>query len=336
MTARQKVLIVDDRRENLFALRQILHEVDVEVIEATSGNEALAATLDHDFAVAILDVQMPGMTGFELANYLRGDKKTQELPIVFLTAVYGDEQHVFKGYEAGGIDYITKPYSPKVLLCKLKVFLEMDRNRRELTMHRDHLETLVAARTAELKERIKELKCLYALSRLVAEPGRSIDETLRAAVELIPSGWQYPEITCARIVFVGTAFASANYRETAWMQSADLVSAGQTVGTVEVCYLEERPALDEGPFAKEKRELIINIARQIDTMLERKQGDEALRQLNAELEQRVRERTTKLEQKNHELEQMNKAFVGRELRMLELKERIQELEQPSDSEGPRT
>jgi len=273
MIVKQKILIVDDKRENLFALRQILYEVEAEVIEAISGNEALAATLDNDFAVAILDVQMPGMTGYELAEYLRGDKKTEEIPIVFLTAAFGDEQHMFKGYEAGGVDYITKPYSPKILLSKLKIFLEMDRNKRELTMHRDHLETLVTLRTAELKERVKELKCLYAIASLVAKPCVSIDETLQAAVNLLPPGWMYPEITCARIVFEGREFASANFSDTAWKQSSDLMLAGETVGTVEVCYLEERATLDEGPFIQEERELITNIARQIGIMIERKRAD---------------------------------------------------------------
>jgi PAS domain S-box-containing protein len=284
MTARQKILIVDDRKENLFALRQVLREVDAEVIEATSGNEALAATLNNDFAVAILDVQMPVMTGYELAEYLRGDKKTENLPIVFLTAVYGDEQHVFKGYEAGGVDYITKPYPPKVLLSKLKIFLEIDRNRREIIMHRDHLEKLVAEQTMQLKERVKEMKCLYAIASLVSEPCKSIDEMLKGAVELIPPGWQYPEITCAKIVFGGREYVSANFRDAAWKQSADLVIAGNTLGRVEVCYLAERPELDEGPFFSEERELIINIARQIGIMIERKRTEEDIRNSKEEWE----------------------------------------------------
>ena len=93
---RQRILIVDDRKENLVALRQVLRELGAEIVEATSGNKALAATLDHDFAVAILDVMMPGMSGYELAEHLRGDQKTGAMPIVFVTASYADEQHMFK------------------------------------------------------------------------------------------------------------------------------------------------------------------------------------------------------------------------------------------------
>jgi PAS domain S-box-containing protein len=124
---RQKILIVDDRRENLLALSQVLTPLDLEIVEALSGNQALAATLDHRFALAIVDVMMPGMDGYELAGHLRGDAKTCNLPIIFLTAVYSEEERIFKGYEAGAVDYIIKPYNPVVLLSKVRVFLELDR-----------------------------------------------------------------------------------------------------------------------------------------------------------------------------------------------------------------
>ena len=155
MSEKQKILIVDDKVENLVALRHILGELDVEVVEATSGNLALAATLDHQFALAILDVQMPEMSGYELATYLREDEKTKQTPIIFLTAYSTDEQSLFMGYEAGGIDYIIKPYEPKILLGKARLFLEMDGYRRELQVYRQRLETLVAERTKALQLEIK-------------------------------------------------------------------------------------------------------------------------------------------------------------------------------------
>jgi PAS domain S-box-containing protein len=158
--SRQKILIVDDKEANLIALEKVLRQVDAEVIKARSGDDALKAVLNHDFALLILDVQMPGMDGYELASHLRGDDTTKVIPIVFVTAALADEQHMFKGYEAGGMDYIVKPYAPKILVGKVKVFLEMDHYRRELQMHRDHLEALVAERTAELKERERYFRSL--------------------------------------------------------------------------------------------------------------------------------------------------------------------------------
>jgi signal transduction histidine kinase len=158
MNPLQKILIVDDRKENLVALRQVLQGVEAEIVEASSGNEALSATLDHTFALAILDVMMPEMSGFELAKHLRGDTTTRLMPIIFVTAAYQDEHNLFTGYESGGIDYIVKPYAAEVLLAKVNIFLQLDRQKQELIRHRDQLETLVAERTANLEHELQERK----------------------------------------------------------------------------------------------------------------------------------------------------------------------------------
>lgn len=128
----QKILIVDDRADDLFALEKVLGETGAEIVKAENGNEALSAALNHDFALAILDVQMPGMDGYKLAELLRNEERTNGLPIIFLSAVYSDAYHVFRGCEAGAVDFITKPYDPKVLISKVKVFLQLDRQRMEL------------------------------------------------------------------------------------------------------------------------------------------------------------------------------------------------------------
>ena len=156
MMGKQKILVVDDKRENLVTLRQVLREADADLVEATSGNEALAATLDHQFSLAILDVQMPQMSGYELATYLRQDENTRQIPIIFLTAHSDDELSVFKGYESGGIDYIVKPYDPAIMRGKVRQFLEMDLARSELRDHRDRLEAMVAERTQALHQEVME------------------------------------------------------------------------------------------------------------------------------------------------------------------------------------
>ena len=283
MEQRQKILIVDDRRENLVALKQVLSSLDADIIEATSGNQALAATLDHDFAVAILDVMMPGMNGYELAEHLRRDRKTCVIPIVFVTASYVDEQHMFDGYAAGGVDYIVKPYSAEVLLGKVRVFLEIDGYREELKRHRDRLDDLVKERTAELSERIKEIRCLYAISNLVAGPCISIKTALGEAVELIPQGWRFPEIACARVVFEGHEFSTANFRDTPWKQCADIILHGERLGGVEVGYLDEMPQRHEGSFSEEERSLLDDIARQLGVLIERERIRTREQHLNAVL-----------------------------------------------------
>jgi DNA-binding response OmpR family regulator len=149
---RQKILIVDDKEANLAALESTLKKVDADVFRALSGQEALAQVLDHDFAIIILDVRMPVMDGYEVAGYLKADQATKNIPVIFVSAEYPDEEHIFKGFDAGAIDYMLKPYSPKILLSKVAVLLEMDRNHRELQRHRDYLEEIVELRTRELAE----------------------------------------------------------------------------------------------------------------------------------------------------------------------------------------
>ena len=126
-----KILIVDDKEENLVALEYHLSDIqNIEIVKSTSGNEALKQTLTHQFACAILDVQMPEMDGYELAELLRFREKTKTLPIIFVSAVYSDDYHIFKGYEAGAVDFILKPWEPKILLSKIKVFLELDQQKK--------------------------------------------------------------------------------------------------------------------------------------------------------------------------------------------------------------
>jgi signal transduction histidine kinase len=141
----QKILIVDDREEDLFVLEKALRDTETEIVKAVNGNDALTATLYHEFALAILDVYMPDMSGFELASFLRSDDKTRSLPIIFITATLYDQANTFKGYESGAIDYIVKPYNPLVLQCKAKAFLE-------LAKYRKNLEEIVQERTAQLEK----------------------------------------------------------------------------------------------------------------------------------------------------------------------------------------
>lgn len=132
MEAVSKILIVDDKSENIFSLEQILAEVDATLITAKNGNEALIASLNHDFALAILDVQMPDMDGYELAELLRSEKKNRTLPIIFVSAVYSSDYHIFKGYETGAVDFLVKPFDDKILLGKVQVFLNLYRQKHEL------------------------------------------------------------------------------------------------------------------------------------------------------------------------------------------------------------
>ncbi len=129
MLEKPKILIVDDIRSNLVALRKLLGRLDCEVIEANSGNEALSYCIDFDFALALLDVDMPGMDGYEVARLLKEEPATQQTPVIFVTATYEDQEHRLLGYKAGAVDYIQKPVDDLVLLSKAAIFIELYNNR---------------------------------------------------------------------------------------------------------------------------------------------------------------------------------------------------------------
>lgn len=129
---KQSILIVDDHRENLVALEAILDAPERNLVMASSGNEALNLALRHDFALILLDVQMPEMDGFEVAALMRKNKRTRNIPIIFVTAISKEDSYVFRGYECGAVDYLFKPINQQVLEAKVEVFLELDLQRRKL------------------------------------------------------------------------------------------------------------------------------------------------------------------------------------------------------------
>jgi PAS domain S-box-containing protein len=158
--------------------------------------------------------------------------------------------------------------------------LELAATRDDLKRLNEHLEDLVKERTAALTERVKELECLYSISALVQKADSSLEKVIQDAVDLLPQGWQYPEITCARVILDEQEFATANFRSTAWRQSSPILVSGEPSGRIEVYYLEERPECDEGPFLKEERKLIDDIARQLSGFVERQRAQEKLKHLN--------------------------------------------------------
>jgi PAS domain S-box-containing protein len=129
---RPAILIVDDVPANLVALDRLLSPMGADVVKAGSGNEALALCLDRDFALVLLDVDMPAMDGYEVAELLRGEDRTARLPIIFVTAAYRDEGHLLRGYGAGAVDYIEKPVNDFVLRSKVQVFLDLYVSRQRL------------------------------------------------------------------------------------------------------------------------------------------------------------------------------------------------------------
>ena len=143
MTARVKCLLVDDLEENLLALSALLRREDVEILQARSGAAALELLLAHDVALAFLDVQMPDMDGFELAELMRGSDRTRHVPIIFVTAGVRDQYRLFKGYDTGAVDFLYKPIDPHILKSKADVFFQLYRQKQQLARQLEELtETL--------------------------------------------------------------------------------------------------------------------------------------------------------------------------------------------------
>jgi signal transduction histidine kinase/DNA-binding response OmpR family regulator len=181
------VLIVDDKAENIFSLRRTLELNDFEVDSAGSGVEALRKILKHDYSLIILDVQMPGMDGFEVAEAISGYSKARDIPIIFLSAVNTDKKFITRGYTSGGIDYVTKPVDPDVFMLKVKTLNRLYEQNRELERTRLNLLEEISVRKkaeAELNTRVHELR-----STLEAMPQITFTLTPNGMLEFANEHW---------------------------------------------------------------------------------------------------------------------------------------------------
>ncbi|HWD21475.1 MAG TPA: ATP-binding protein [Verrucomicrobiae bacterium] len=200
-----KFLLVDDLESNLIALEGLLRRDGLELLKARSGPEALELLLAHDVALAFLDVQMPEMNGFELAELMRGTERTRRAPIIFLTAGATDKERRFRGYDAGAVDFLVKPIEPHILRSKADVFFELARQRdelqavaeekarlltalgaaqRELQKHAEQLDERVRERTASLEEINNHLEAFcYTIAHDLRGPLRSQHGFAQALLE---------------------------------------------------------------------------------------------------------------------------------------------------------
>ncbi len=204
------ILIVDDEPRNLTVLETILDNPGYRIVRAESADQALLALISKEFALLILDVRMPGMTGFELAALIRQRRKTEQVPIIFLTAYYNEDQHILEGYGTGAVDYLHKPVNPVILRSKVAIFADLHRKSRaleftnralvaEVTERReaqmklrelnDTLERRVAQRTAELVEQSRLEKAQREQLRASEEFNRSLMEGTADSVQILdPEG----------------------------------------------------------------------------------------------------------------------------------------------------
>jgi signal transduction histidine kinase/DNA-binding response OmpR family regulator len=399
------ILIVDDDLAGLRALSTLLADQGYEVRRATDGQTALMIAAADPPDLILLDVIMPGIDGFEVCQRLKSSAATAEIPVLFVSAL-GEVVDKVRGLEAGGVDYITKPFNAEEVRARVGVHLRLQRLQKALEQRnvelqqeiRERMQAQEALRASQqliqssldalsahiaildgqgtilavnsswrhfadqngftwddygvgrnylevtesasgelsqaaheaangirqvmtghrqdfrleypchspeeerwfvlrvtrfessdglrvvtshediterkhaedaLRERVKELNCLYGISAIIEKPGISLEEILQGTVDLLPAAWQYPEITCVRILTAHNEFQSEGFRVTAWKQESHLSVYGERCGSVEVYYLEEKPQGDEGPFLKEERNLLDAIAERLSRVVER-------------------------------------------------------------------
>jgi CheY-like chemotaxis protein len=189
MTERAKILLVDDRPENLLALEAILSALDQQLVRANSGEEALRALLKDEFALILLDARMPGMDGFETAARIKGRNRTKNVPIIFLTAVDTDKNNTFRGYAAGAADYIAKPFDPWVLRAKVQVFVDLWVAGRRLATQAAFLRRQIGGGQeavdvlGELRERVAEVEEAVEVLSIGLQP--AADPIVRDSAERV-------------------------------------------------------------------------------------------------------------------------------------------------------
>jgi CheY-like chemotaxis protein len=169
-----RILLVDDRAENLLALEAILGDLGHELIPAASGEQALKHLLVEDVSLILLDVQMPGMDGYETAAHIKSRSRTQDIPIIFLTAIDREAHQAYRGYAAGAVDFLAKPFDPWVLRAKVEVFVGLQRERQQLVDRAQDLQNRLEAVSWEsLDDRLGRVERL--LQKVASDAGQEGD-----------------------------------------------------------------------------------------------------------------------------------------------------------------
>ncbi len=256
------VVLIEDSRADARLIQEMLAQAGEKrfhlewVDRLSAGLERLAA---GGVDLVLLDLSLPDSQGLE--TFTRVQSQTDQIPIVILSGL-DDESLAVDAVCQGAQDYLLKGEVTGVLLARSMRY----------AIERARIEQVLQARTQALDERVKELNCLYGISGLVEQPGITLEEILQGMVDLIPPAWRYPDIACARLAWGERVFETVDFKETPWRQRADIRIHGQPGGVLEVCYLDQRP------FLEEEQALLDAIAERCGRIIERIQARERIQQ----------------------------------------------------------
>jgi len=311
---------------------ELIHELEVHQIELEMQNEELRRAhieltesrnryydlydlapvgyFSLDLKGRILEVNLSGahLLGIERSALIK-KKFTQVTTPEFQDTFYLFQKQVFETRTRQSRELLLKSKNAAPFWAYLEGIVSQDAEGGSPQMRvvvidineRKQAQKLLEKQTHDIEDRVKELDCLYGISKLVENKNISLEGIFRGIVELVTLSWQDPAITCARIIYKDQVYQTDNYKETPWKQAQDIVLYGARIGALEINYLVKKPECDEGPFLKEERNLINAIAQRLGRIIERKQIQEALKESHDLLEKKVAERTMELSTANEQL-----------------------------------
>ncbi|MCB2183619.1 MAG: sigma 54-interacting transcriptional regulator [Desulfobulbaceae bacterium] len=297
----EKILLVDDDNEHLEMMERCLQRLEMNTASANGGAHAIEILKKDSFGIVVSDIEMPDIDGVGVLQFIKEHAPATD---VILITGYTNKYSFTDVIKKGATDYLEKPFTRDALEAKVRrIFRERDEISR-----RKQIEEILKRKSRQLEKRVKELHCLYEISMLIDRNEHDLEEVFRGVLKLIPPSLQYPELTVARIVYQGKEYLSANFQETQWRLSQYMEIGDHEAGLIEVSYLENPGDDFEGPFLKEERDFINEIADKISRFQQRFNTAEKLREIteqlrlsHRDLEKKVFRRTKDLHDSQSEL-----------------------------------
>ena len=275
-----KILAIDDKKDNLTTISALLNVLipDCDVITAQSGPDGLRKAETELPDTILLDIRMPGMDGYEVCNRLKDNEQTKNIPVIMISAIHTESEDLVRGLDSGADAYLAKPIDEYVLVAQIRTALRVKKAEDHLRNQKNHLEHVV-------RERTKELRCLYNISKLIENHDLSLEEMLQKIVSFIPPAMLHPEYRCARIRLNGQEFRTSGFAETISKQVVDIIVNGKQTGALEIFSSEEKSESSENPFLTEELDFVSSIAERLGRIIERKEAEKEKRKLEVQLRQ---------------------------------------------------